>query len=63
MIAEEATDGNQFYFEDEKWKYTTNLSATGTYEISMESGNLSEYEIDPTCVGYLVIDQAGPKNK
>lgn len=52
------TDGNQFVFEDERWRYnlkTTLFTAPGTYLISMVSGD--QYNIAPTCQGTFVINE------
>jgi hypothetical protein len=51
------TAGNQFVFtEDEKWQYnlkTKNLTATGTYFISVVPGD--SYVINPPCAASFVI--------
>jgi len=53
------TDSNQFVFTDEgKWQLnlkTKNYTAPGTYSVSMETGNSSEYTITPPCsVDFIV---------
>ena len=54
------TSGNQFVFtEDLLWQFNLKLkdfSASGLYEVSMESGDLGEYEIAPTCKASFVIE-------
>ena len=59
LAAGEGTDGNQFVCtEDEKWQFnlkTKNYTASGAYTVSMESGDDSEYAIDPTCEATFVI--------
>jgi len=53
------TDGNQFEFGDDKWQFNlkiVNYTASGTYTVSMTSGDTSEYSIDPTCTTSFVID-------
>ena len=53
------TDGNRFEFLGSKWHFnlkTRNYTASGTYVVTMESGDTSEYLIDPTCTGQFVID-------
>jgi hypothetical protein len=53
------TNANQFEFLDTKWHFnikTKNYSAQGTYTVTMESGDNSEYLIDPTCIGQFVIN-------
>ena len=52
-----ATEGNQFVFEDGKWRYnlkTKPFSATGTYTITMVPGD--SYVIQPTCTAQFVIE-------
>lgn len=52
-------EGNQFVFTDElKWQYnlkTKNYRARGIYTISIVSGDISEYDIDPSCQAQFVI--------
>ncbi len=55
------TDGNQFVWseEDEKWQFnlkTKNYTATGTYTVTMLSGDDTEYEVQPTCEAIFVIE-------
>jgi hypothetical protein len=53
------SDGNQFVWtEDEKWQFnlkTNNYTAPGTYKVTMQSGDDSEYVIDPTCESQFVV--------
>ena len=53
-------EGNQFVFtEDWKWQFnlkTKNYTAAGTYTITMESGDDTEYVIEPKCVAVFVIE-------
>jgi hypothetical protein len=53
------TDGNQcVWTEDGKWQFnlkTSNYTAPGTYTVTMQSGDNSEYVIDPTCESQFVI--------
>lgn len=54
----QGTDGNQFEFSGDRWRHnlkTTNFTASGSYFISMESGNETEYLVDPTCQVEFVI--------
>lgn len=53
------TVGNQFEFVDGAWQYnlkTSGYSAIGTYTVSMQSGDNSEYIVSPICVGQFVIE-------
>jgi hypothetical protein len=54
------SDGNQFVFtEEEVWQFnlkTGNYTAAGTYIITMESGDESEYLVEPTCEARFVRD-------
>jgi hypothetical protein len=53
------TDGNEFELSGDKWHFnlrTKNHSALGTYTSTMQSGDESEYVIDPTCSGIFVIE-------
>lgn len=54
------TEGNQFVFTDEgKWQFnlkTKEYTASGTYSISVVSGDDSEYIIGPSCVAQFVIE-------
>jgi hypothetical protein len=59
LSAGAGTDGNQFEFLDGKWQFnlkTSNYSATGTYTITMESGDTDEYLVNPPCTGSFVIN-------
>lgn len=53
------TEGNQFVFTaGGNWQFnllTKNYSAPGTYIVTMETGDDTEYEIDPACVTEFVI--------
>jgi hypothetical protein len=60
LAAGEGTEGNQFICtEDEKWQFnlkTKNYSASGTYTVSMQSGDETEYGIvEPMCEATFVI--------
>jgi len=59
LPAGHSTEGNQFFFDsDQGWHYnlkTKNYSAPGTYTVFMDSGDASEFLVDPTCVGEFVI--------
>jgi hypothetical protein len=54
------SDGNQFVWTEEgKWQFNlkaSNYTATGTYTVTMESGDDSEYVIDRTCTATFVIE-------
>ena len=54
LSAGHGTDGNQFEFtNDGIWQFnlkSTNYSAEGTYDVTVVSGDDSEYVIDPSCV-------------
>ena len=57
----QSSDGNVFSFDDstDRWKYnlkTKNYDAPGTYTITMESGDESEYLVDPTCTATFVVE-------
>ncbi len=59
LPAGQGTDGNQFSFSGSKWQFnlkTKNYSSSGTYTVTMVSGDASEYTIDPTCAGVFVIE-------
>jgi hypothetical protein len=59
LSAGAGTDGNQFEFIDTQWRYNLkakNYSASGTYTVTMESGNSDEYVIDPQCSAEFVIN-------
>jgi hypothetical protein len=56
----QGTDGNEFYFEaaDSKWHYNLkikNYSSPGLYTATMDTGNGTEYLIDPTCTAMFVV--------
>ena len=59
LPAGQGTEGNQFVFTDDlKWQFnlkTSNYSGPGTYTVIMESGDPSEYVIDPSCLTEFVI--------
>ena len=59
LPAGEGTEGNQFvYTADEKWQFnlkTKNYTASGTYTVTMKSGDESSYIIEPTCEATFVI--------
>jgi hypothetical protein len=53
------SDGNQFEFLDTHWQYnlkTKNYSASGTYTVTMVSGDSSEYTLEPECSAEFVIN-------
>jgi hypothetical protein len=53
------TEGNQFEFIDGLWQFnlkTKNYSASGTYTVTMESGNEDEYTISSSCTAEFVIE-------
>lgn len=60
LPAGHGSDGNQFSFSDDGfWQYNLsprNYSAIGTYLVTVDSGDDSEYVIDPTCVTSFIID-------
>lgn len=60
LSAGHETEGNQFVFTDEeKWQFnlaTKNYTAHGTYFVSIETGDSSEYVIDPACVVEFIIE-------
>ena len=52
------TDGNQFEFNDPVWQFnlkTKNYTASGTYTVSIVSGDSGEYVIDPAVEAQFVI--------
>ena len=59
LSAGEGTEGNQFVFTDEgKWQFnlkTKTYTAAGTYNITISTGDDSEYVIDPTCQASFII--------
>jgi hypothetical protein len=58
LSAGAGTEGNQFTFGGGKWQYnllTKNYTASGTYTVSMVSGDPAEYSIAPTCMAQFVI--------
>lgn len=59
LSAGNGTDGNQFEFTDnEIWQFnlkTKNYTATGTYSLSILSGDENEYVIDSSCTAQFVI--------
>ncbi|MFY0676820.1 MAG: hypothetical protein JXR18_05995 [Neptuniibacter sp.] len=50
-------EGNQFQYIDGHWQFnlSTKQLASGTYTVKMLSGDNSEYEVNPTCLGSFVI--------
>ncbi len=60
LPAGQGTEGNQFVFTDDlKWQFnlkTRNYTAVGTYNITMVSGDDSEYMIEPMCEAGFVIE-------
>ena len=59
LPAGQGYEGNQFVFtDDSKWQFnlkTKNYSASGTYIVSMESGDPDAYEFVPKCVAQFEI--------
>lgn len=59
LPAGQGTEGNQFVFTDGgKWQLnlkTSNYTGPGTYTVIMESGDLSEYVIEPSCMTGFII--------
>jgi hypothetical protein len=52
LPAGHSTEGNQFVFDGGKWRYNLklrDLSANGLYTVLLDSGNNSEYTINPVC--------------
>ena len=59
LSAGQGTDGNQFTFDGSKWAFnlkTKNYTASGTYTITMVSGDSAEYVVSPTCMATFVIE-------
>ena len=58
LPAGQATDGNQFFYdEDGYWHLnfkTKDYTAPGTYVLFMDTGDETEYVIDPTCYAEFV---------
>ena len=56
-----AMDGNQFRYNSDFWEFILKLknccSAKGTYTVIMDTGDDSEYLINPTCQAQFVIQQ------
>ena len=52
-------EGNQFVFTGgDRWQFnlsTKNYTSPGTYTVLMQSGDESEYVIEPTCMTEFVI--------
>ncbi len=58
LSAGKGDDGNQFVFSGTSWDFnlsSRNFSGSGTYTITVESGDPGEYAIDPTCTATFVI--------
>ena len=58
LAAGQGTDGNQFEFNDPVWQFnlkTKNYTGSGTYTVSIISGDSSEYTIDPAIEAQFVI--------
>jgi hypothetical protein len=55
----DGSEGNQFVFTDDgNWQFnlkTKNYTAPGIYTIFMDSGDATEYVIDPSCETSFVI--------
>jgi len=60
LSAGQGTDGNQFIFTEEgKWQFnlkTGNYTAQGTYSVSIQTGDDSEYVVDPACSVYFLVE-------
>ena len=57
LPAGQGTEGNQFEFSDERWRFnlkTKNYTAAGTYTISMVSGDASEYVLSGCSVDFVI---------
>lgn len=57
----ESSAGNSFVYDPstERWRFnlsTENYSAIGTYRISLKSGDITEYAVDPACEASFVIE-------
>ena len=53
------TDGNEFEFNGTGWQFNLklrNYSAAGTYTVTLESGDDTEYLVDPACMAEFVIN-------
>jgi len=51
-------DGNRFIFVNNKWQFwlsTREFGATGTYYVTVSTGDEAEYVVDPTCTGTFTI--------
>lgn len=59
LAAGQGTVGNQFVFTDDlKWQFnlkTSNYRGPGTYTVIMESGDPSEYVINPSCLTEFIV--------
>jgi Right handed beta helix region len=58
LSAGQGSDTNQFMFSGDRWAYnlsTKNYSASGTYAVTISSGDGDEYIISPTCTSQFVI--------
>ena len=58
LSAGQGDDGNQFVYTGSHWQLnlkTKNYSASGTYTVTIISGDEDEYTIDPTCEATFVI--------
>lgn len=58
LSAGKGIDGNQFEFDGSKWRFnlsTKNYSTSGTYTVTIVSGDGSAYNISPTCEATFVI--------
>lgn len=56
----QGTEGNQFEFDGTWWHFNLgikNYAATGTYTVSMISGDATIYMIAPTCTAQFVVKQ------
>ncbi|EAR60455.1 hypothetical protein [Neptuniibacter caesariensis] len=51
-------EGNQFEYIDGQWQFnlsTKNYTASGNYFVEMRSGDSTEYNIDPSCIGTFTV--------
>ena len=65
LSARNADEGNLFSYLDSKWRFnlgTKSYTSSGSYTVTMVSGDSSEYIVSPTCSGFFVI-HSDNKNK
>jgi len=59
LLTGEGNEGNAFERTGNKWQFrlgTKNIRTPGRYTATMESGDTSEYVIDPPCEGVFLIE-------